>query len=285
MKDIRSTSLEHDTVSFKKLEPGKSVQVDYSIKESSFQKLLDVQEFISTSNNPREERHTLKAGTNSDVYFRIAVTNVSNIELTDIEITKSISPGFTKVQISNASSGAGNLEENIVVWTIPALGAHAGASFEFHMTAKIPSIDTTLKSGAITLSYQAPRAVSGLGIAKFEAHSNNRFFIKLGEVETKPGTFDCQLIFQNTSEFMVRIVNIDVFDTYNASKKLVGIIPLEMQRMPAGSEWISKKWQYIAPQNKEPAFRKQCEFFLDVDSQVRIKGAIYLEDIVLTTVP
>jgi len=52
--------------------------------------------------------------------------------------------------------------------------------------------------------------------------------------------------------------------------------------MPAGSEWISKKWEYTTPEaNTEPQFRKQCEFFVVADHQISTKGVIDIDEVAL----
>jgi hypothetical protein len=73
-----------------------------------------------------------------------------------------------------------------------------------------------------------------------------------------------------------------VYDPKDESKKFVDIDPEEIPPMPAGSEWISKKWQYTTPEaNTEPQFRKQCEFFVVADHQISTKGVIDIDEVAL----
>ena len=73
-----------------------------------------------------------------------------------------------------------------------------------------------------------------MSIEKFDAYSNNRFYVEVAEKEEKPDTFDCQLVFQNTSEFFERLVDADVYDPNDDKKKFVEIDPDEELELPAG---------------------------------------------------
>ncbi len=282
LKDIGSTSMEKEELSFRELEPEKDTQQEYTIKTEKIAKHLEVKEFVSAMNDPKTESYALKVGEDNKVYFKITLKNVSEAKLTDIEVKKAISEGFSDVDVEGKTAGETKKEEGSLVWTLKELEANSEASVEVRMIAKIADKDSKVKSGAVNVSYKAPTCISGMGIEKFDAYSNNRFFIELGELEEKPDTFDCQLVFQNTSEFMIRLVNADVYDPKDEKTKFVDIDPEEIPPMPGGSEWISKKWQYTTPEaNTEPQFRKQCEFFVVADHQISTKGVIDIDEVAL----
>jgi uncharacterized repeat protein (TIGR01451 family) len=122
--------------------------------------------------------------------------------------------------------------------------------------------------------------LSGISVDKFDAYSNNRFYISLEELEEEPDKFNCQLIFQNTSEFFERLVNADVYDPNDDKKKFVDIAPEEVPELPAGSQWASVIWQYTtAEPQTEPHFRKKCEFFVIADHQISTKGTIAIDQV------
>ena len=282
LKNIESTSLEGAEFSFKELDPEKEQVKEYTIKTEKIQKHLEVTEFVSALNDPKTESYALKVGEDNKIYFKITVKNVSEAKLTELQVKKVISEGFSKVEVSGVSAGDTKQEEGNLVWSIKELDTKAEATAEVRMVAKIPDKDTKFKSGAINASYKAPTSISGVDIDKADAYSNNRFFIEHGELEDKPDTFDCQLVFQNKSEFMIQLVNADVYDPKDEKNKFVDIDPTEVPPMPGGSEWVSKKWQYTTPEpNTEPQFRKMCEFFVVAEHLVSTKGIIDIDEVAL----
>ena len=66
------------------------------------------------------------------------------------------------------------------------------------------------------------------------------------EKDEEPDTFQCQLVFQNTSDFMVRLVNADVWNPADESQKFVDIDPGEIPELPADASWYSNFWEFYA---------------------------------------
>ena len=72
--------------------------------------------------------------------------------------------------------------------------------------------DQKVRSGKINVNYTSPSSISGIGIDKFDAYTNNAFYIGTAEMDETPDKYECQFTFENKSEFMVRLVNADVYD-------------------------------------------------------------------------
>ena len=58
----------------------------------------------------------------------------------------------------------------------------------------------------ILVKYNSPTSLSGLKIDKFDAYTNNNFYISSDEKDEEPDMYDCQFTFENKSEFMVRLI-------------------------------------------------------------------------------
>ncbi|MHA1731169.1 MAG: hypothetical protein ACTSU5_04465 [Promethearchaeota archaeon] len=153
-------------------------------------------------------------------------------------------------------------------------------TLEFRANLLIEDKDTKVQSGAVTVDYTASTAISGLEIEKFDAYSNNRFYLSEMEMDEKPDYFQCQLVFQNTSDFMVRLVNADVWDPADETHKFVDIDPNEVPELPADATWYSNFWEYYA-KDGEPVFKHKCEFFVVADHLVSTIGTLTMDDVEL----
>ena len=277
LKNIKDTSIDGEKISMQELEPGADQEAEYEITKKDLPQHLEVKEFISAINDPDTESYALKVGEDQQIYFKITVKNVSEVQLTNIELTKAINAGFSNVQVSG--NNASQQDDNLV-WKVESLEAGAEVALEFRLTARVDDMSVKVQSGDIKVNYSAASSLSGIDIEKFDAYSNNRFYISLEELEEEPDKFNCQLVFQNTSDFFERLVNADVYDPNDDKKKFVDVAPEEIPELPSGAQWASVVWQYTTPEPQtEPHFRKKCEFFVIADHQISTKGSIAIDQV------
>jgi len=91
--------------------------------------------------------------------------------------------------------------------------------------------------------------------------------------------WDCNLVFENSSEFIVELFNADVYSPDDESTKLVDIDPKDVPRLPAGAQWHSLAWQ--TESEDYPSFRKKLEFRVMPDFQTIVNGTITISDVEL----
>lgn len=280
LKNIGDTSIDDAKVALQELDEGQEQETKYTITKKDLPQHLEIKEFISTLNDPAIESYALKLGEDQPIYFKIIAKNISDAQLTNIQINKDINQGFSNLEIVGTSSGEAKKNEDILAWTVQTLEAGAEATLEFRLTAHVDDMSVKVQSGIIKVNYTGSSSLSGVGIEKFSAYSNNRFFIEFAELEQEPDKFNCQLVFQNSSEFYEKLIDADVYDPEDDSKKYVDIDPTEIPELPAGAEWASIVWQYTTPEPQtEPQFRKKCDFFVMADNQISTMGLITIDQV------
>ena len=104
-------------------------------------------------------------------------------------------------------------------------------------------------------------------------------FTVIIERDEEPGIFDCKLVFDNSSEFIIQLFNADVYAPEEESKKFVDIDPNDVPLLPSGAQWHSTKWEYES--EDYPTFRKKLEFRVMPDFQTIVNGTAALEDVIL----
>ena len=139
---------------------------------------------------------------------------------------------------------------------------------------------TKRRTGTIEVTYQAASSYAeGLAIEKFDAYTRNKFYIDTVERDEEPGIFDCKLVFDNSSEFIIQLFNADVYSPEDETKKFVDIDPKDVPMLPSGAQWHSTKWQYES--EEYPTFRKKLEFRVVPDFQTIVNGTMALSDVIL----
>jgi len=214
------------------------------------------------------------------VTFAIALRNMFEKSISNVEVVKSITDEFSRPVIQDTSVGVANIEGSQIVWKIDQLEPETTVICKFTCDILVSTIDP-IKTGIIEVSYVAASSYSkGLGIDKFDAYTSNRFYLDIIERDEEPGVWDCNLVFENTSEFIVDLFNADVYAPDDEGTKLIDIDPGDVPRLPAGAEWQSTKWVYEF--DDYPSFRKLLEFRVVPDFQTQVNGAISISDVELS---
>ncbi|TFG05826.1 MAG: hypothetical protein EU539_08875 [Promethearchaeota archaeon] len=212
------------------------------------------------------------------VTFAIALYSFFDKSINDLKIVKSIPPEFEDVNIGDSTIGNVEIEDNKISWTIDTLEPEEIALLKFTAEIQVESKEP-VKTGEIEVSYKAESSFTGgLEIEKFNSYTNNKHFVDMIEKDEDPGIWDCKLVFQNPSEFMIELFNIDVHSPETPDEKLV-IIEDEPPLLPAGAEWHSVPWEYES--DDYPSFRKDIEFRVLSQLQAEVEGLIAIEDVEL----
>ncbi|MHA1723436.1 MAG: hypothetical protein ACTSXH_01140 [Promethearchaeota archaeon] len=214
------------------------------------------------------------------VTFAVAMRNLFEKPISDVKVVKNILADFKSPRNVDTTIGSADVEGDQLIWTIDVLEPEVTALLKFTCDIMPTSIET-IKTGTIEVNYLGSSSFSGgLAIDKFDAYTRNRFYIDIMERDEEPGVWDCKLVFDNTSEFIVQLFNADVYSTEDESKKFVDIDPNDVPTLPAGAQWHSVKWTYES--DDYPTFRKLLEFRVMPDFQTIVNGSIAIEDVELS---
>ncbi|MHA1487031.1 MAG: hypothetical protein ACTSSC_07635, partial [Promethearchaeota archaeon] len=199
------------------------------------------------------------------VTFAIAMRNLFAKAIKNVKVVKNIPGDFSNPVVSNTTEGRAEVEGNTIVWNIEKLMPETTVLMKFTCSILVTDI-TKRKTGTIDVTYEASSSFAeGLDIDKYDAYTRNKFYVDTVERDEEPGVWDCKLVFENPSEFIIQLFNADVYSPEDESVKYVDIDPSDVPFLPAGAQWHSKKWKFES--EEYPAFRKKLEFRVMPDFQ------------------
>jgi hypothetical protein len=280
IENISNTSLDEASIVIQELDPKNSFEQDYSV-DVDVTPELKVEEFISTVNDPETSSYSLAVNVDNEIYFKIHLANTADSELKNIIVEKSLAENFQNASVSSTSIGKAEMSDGAINWTIDTLGANAEATLEVRATISIDDKNTKVRSGSIVVKYLSPQNISGLDIAKFDAYTNNAFSIVTSELEEKPNAYECQFIFENKSDYMIRLVNADVYKPDDEYEKYVDIDPNDIPEIPGGGKWSSNAWEAEAEEGVLPKFKTKVEFYTVADHQISTTYKLTYADVEL----
>ena len=214
------------------------------------------------------------------VTFSIVMKSMFEKSIRNVKVVKNLPDEFTKPIVRDTTIGVAETEGAQIIWTIDALAPETTVMCKFTCDIMVSDIEAR-KTGPIEVTYEASSSFAeGLGIDKFDAYSSNRFYVEIMEQDEAPGVWDCKIVFENTSEFMVQLFNADVYDPEDDKTKFVDIDPEDVPVLPSGAQWHSTKWQYES--EDYPSFRKLLEFRVMPDFVTTVNGMISIGDVELS---
>ena len=213
------------------------------------------------------------------VTFAIAMRSLFEKPIKNVKVVKNIPGDFSNPTIRDTTVGKAGVEGKKVIWTIEKLAPKQTVILKFTCSITVTDI-TKRKTGTIDVTYEAASSFAeGLDIDKYDAYTRNKFFVDTVERDEEPGVWDCKLVFENPSEFIIQLFNADVYAPENESLKFVDIDPRDVPLLPAGAQWHSTKWKYES--EEYPAFRKKLEFRVIPDFQTTVFGTAAISDVIL----
>ncbi|MFX0039394.1 MAG: hypothetical protein ACFFCY_09030 [Promethearchaeota archaeon] len=213
------------------------------------------------------------------VTFAIAIRSMFDKPVTNLKVVKNIPEDYRNPVIKDTTDGRAQIEGNQIIWTIDKLVPEYTVMCKFTCDIMVTDIKKR-RTGKIEVTYQAASSYAeGLAIDKFDAYTRNKFYVDTVERDEEPGIFDCKLVFDNSSEFIIQLFNADVYSPKDESKKFVDIDPNDVPMLPSGAQWHSTKWQYES--DEYPTFRKKLEFRVMPDFQTIVNGTMALSDVIL----
>jgi hypothetical protein len=213
------------------------------------------------------------------ITFAIALRNMFDKPVSDIEVIKTIPDDFTNPVVRDTTEGRAEIQGDKIIWKIDKLRPEYTVLLKFTCSILVNDI-ARRRTGEIDVTYKAAASFAeGLAIDKFDAYTRNKFYIDTLERDEEPNIWDNKLIFDNSSEFVVQLFNADVYSPDDESTKFVDIDPNDVPMLPSGAQWHSVKWEYES--EDYPTFRKKLEFRVVPDYQYNVNVAVSISDVIL----
>ena len=213
------------------------------------------------------------------ITFAIALRNMFDKPVSEIEVIKTIPDDFTNPVVQDATEGRAEIQGDKIIWKIDKLRPDLTVLLKFTCDIMVNDI-ARRRTGTIDVTYRAASSFAeGLAIDKFDAYTRNKFYIDTLERDEEPNIWDNKLIFDNSSEFVIQLFNADVYSPDDETKKFVDIDPNDVPMLPSGAQWHSVKWQYES--GDYPTFRKKLEFRVVPDYLYQVTVAVSISDVIL----
>jgi len=200
--------------------------------------------------------------------INIAAENTSDAKISDIQIRKKIPKDFESVDVSSKSDGNTDRDGDEIVWKIPALepGAKATMDIQFKVYTNEKKV---FSSGDLSAKYILEAGTfSGLKPEFADGWSDQIHFVDRDERDEEPDKWDCQFVFDNRSEFPMRLERYTfVFGDENTETLRIDEEIKDLIVEPE-KEWESKPWEIDSAD--EPTFSENVVYSIVPDVQERL---------------
>ena len=130
-----------------------------------------------------------------------------------------------------------------------------------------PKKKENISTGKLELTFTLPyKVISGVKINHFSAYSHAMHAIKKAEKNYAPNHWQCSLIFENHSDFKMKLKSILIYDK-SKSKKILDLdlgITGDTIIQPRG-KYTSSYFDFI--DEKEPTFSRKIEYSVDYKTE------------------
>ncbi len=218
------------------------------------------------------------AGENQvDFVANIIVTNATAQSIFNVNGIKTLNEHASLIG-SNASSGMITSKDEGVSFDIEEIPAGESVTLTLNLSASIPEDTPTYRSGELKVTYDnRDELISGLQFVSVDGVSDVGRKIKRKQRETEPGFYDCEIRFENRSEFVYDLNKFSVFADSMDSQQIVldwdGSQATQDEREIVPGEKVSFEFVYESFQGT-PTFGDYVEFSvqheLDISTQTTI---------------
>ncbi|MCH8908084.1 MAG: HEAT repeat domain-containing protein, partial [Candidatus Heimdallarchaeota archaeon] len=151
----------------------------------------------------------------------ITITNTSGETISNVKGVKQIN---TVAELKNSEISTGEIRSttNEVSFNIEEIAAGDSVEIKLSLTGSLPEDVPSYKSGDLTVSYEnKEKLISGLTYENVDGVSDIYQHVKKKQRETEPGFYDCEIIFENESEFVYDLNKFTVFAGSLESSQIV----------------------------------------------------------------
>ncbi|MCK4379897.1 MAG: hypothetical protein KAW51_02085 [Candidatus Lokiarchaeota archaeon] len=226
---------------------------------------LDVIE-NDTMKKGNKKNYLLLLGKENKVKFSIDIVNISTSIIENIKFKKSFIENFYDLEFNSNKGKEFKVSRNSIDCSLNSLnpGEHA----EITIIAKVfPKKKENIKTGNIEITfYLSNKVISGVKINHFSAYSHAMHAIKKSEKNHAPNHWQCSLIFENHSDFKMKINSVLVYDK-TKSKKI-----LDLDFKASGNTIINPRGKYKTEyfdfiDEKEPIFSRKVEYSVEYNTE------------------
>ncbi len=226
---------------------------------------LDVIE-NDTMKKGNKKNYLLLLGKENKVKFSIDIVNISTSIIENIKFKKSFTENFYDLEFNSNKGKEFKISRNSIVCSLNNL--NPGEQAEITILAKVfPKKKENIKTGNIEITFNlSNKVISGVNVNHFSAYSHAMHAIKKSEKNHAPNHWQCSLIFENHSDFKMKINSVLVYDK-TKSKKI-----LDLDFKASGNTIINPRGKYKTEyfdfiDEKEPIFSRKVEYSVEYNTE------------------
>ncbi len=210
--------------------------------------------------------YLLLLGKENKVRFSITLVNVSNSILEKIKFKKLFATGFSNFEFKSTKSRDFKVNRRVVECSLNSLNPGEEVQIIIHANV-LPKKKEDIKTGKIELTFNLTNKVlSGVSLNHFSAYSHAMHAIKKTEKNHAPNHWDCSLIFENRSDFKMKLKTIQVYDETKSNKLLdLDFNGTNNTTINPRGKYKTGDFDFIS--EKEPTFSRKVEYSVDYKTE------------------
>ncbi len=239
--------LDFDSLKAKELEPGEIESNEYRL--NLMEPSIAVEEVVSTHPD-HPQSFVMRKGQMTKVSLQLGVKNLDTIPYNDLVVSKEVPMDLKNIIFPGEAAEDVSIEEGKLVWRIKKLepGQVSVLRYEGDMTLDEPE---AVPTGDIVIKAVAEDISSTVVVTSFEAMCRNMYFIEADETD-EPGEWACRFVCENTSQFEVEVLRVEVQDP-QTDQVYLNLDRTGIYVEPQG-RWESETW--LVTHRDRPSFIK-----------------------------
>ncbi|MFB0560145.1 MAG: hypothetical protein ACETWM_02750 [Candidatus Lokiarchaeia archaeon] len=240
--------------------------------------VLKLKEIVDTSYENDQVNWALIYQRPMPVSCAITVSNSTDAYIDSIKVRKVIPKGFGDPEIEPPNTGTAEFEPESreVVWTNFELSPGSEATLVIKLKITAESIDP-IGAGKVIAEYHIKDRTRSLLNPDILTISDSRFAIEPAESVSQPSTWDCTIEYLNTSEFLQRLLKVDIFEIKGEMKDQ--LLSLEPNKdVPPRQSW---EYKFTIKSGTMPVFETNIDYKVVKDVTRHVYATITKEDTML----
>lgn len=226
--------------------------------------------------NFSQKNHMLLLGRENRVKFTISVVNLSNYILENVKFKKYFSNNFYDLEFKGLLSKDVEITNNYI--ECPIKNLNPGETIEIVLFANIfPKRKENVRTGKIDIIFNFKnQTISEVEINHFSAYSHAMHAIRKTEKDHAPNHWDCSLVFENHSDFKVKLNSILILDKSRKNELLELDFSDNSVVMVPGGSYQTKTFDY--QDEGEPTFSRKVDYSVDYKVEKNSMITVQVED-------
>ena len=208
-----------------------------------------------------QKNHILLLGKENKIKFTISIENISNSKLENIKFKKYFSNIFYDIDFTNSVKKDFEFTNNY--FECPIRDLNPGENFEIILNANVfPKRRENIRTGRIEVTFKLKdKTVSKVAINNFSAYSHAMHAIKKTEKDYAPNNWSCSLIFENHSDFIMKLNSVLILDKSRKN----ALLELDFRENPIRihPRQNYKTENFDFQDEKEPIFSRKVSYSID----------------------